>query len=217
MPFRQGAPDGAVALNYAVRKPKGVVAVISPWNLLLLLMTWKVAPAPACGNAVALKPSEETPSTTTSLGAVMRDSGPPPGVYDVVNGFGPDSAGEFLVRHPHIGAITFTSETRTGGAIMKVASTGMRDISSELGGKGPELAFFSGCDLDKAVTGTVRSSFTTVARFVYAPNVSTRALLFSMLYSALERRTEKLKFSYLDRKNGEIGPLITKTGGGPSS
>ena len=93
-------PDGAGALNYAIRVPRGVIAVVCPWNLPLLLMTWKVAPALACGNTVVVKPSEETPTTATLLGEVMNAVGVPPGVYNVVHGFGPDSAGEFLTRIP---------------------------------------------------------------------------------------------------------------------
>ena len=94
--------DGAGALNYTVRRPKGVVAVISPWNLPLLLMTWKVAPALACGNAVVAKPSEETPATCALLGEVMTEVGLPPGVFNVVHGFGPGSAGAALTAHPGV-------------------------------------------------------------------------------------------------------------------
>ncbi len=106
--FLTELPDGRRALNYAVRKPLGVVAVVVPWNLPLLLLTWKVAPALACGNTVVVKPSEETPSTATLLAEVCAEAGVPPGVYNVVHGFGPNSAGEFLVSHPGIDGVTFT-------------------------------------------------------------------------------------------------------------
>lgn len=89
--FEMPTPDGTGALNYAVRRPKGVIGVISPWNLPLLLMTWKVGPALACGNTVVVKPSEETPTTTALLGEVMKDAGVPDGVFNVVHGFGGDS------------------------------------------------------------------------------------------------------------------------------
>ena len=95
--FEMGTPNGGTALNYSIRRPKGVIAVIAPWNLPLLLMTWKVAPALACGNTVVVKPSEHTPATATLLGQVMNDVGVPRGVYNVVHGHGSDSAGEFLV------------------------------------------------------------------------------------------------------------------------
>ena len=87
--FRMATPDGAGAFNYAIRVPRGVIAVVCPWNLPLLLMTWKVAPALACGNTVVVKPSEETPTTATLLGEVMNEAGIPQGVYNVVHGFGP--------------------------------------------------------------------------------------------------------------------------------
>ena len=115
-------PDGKGAVNYAVRKPLGVVGVISPWNLPLLLLTWKLAPALACGNTIVAKPSEETPSTATLLAEVMHDAGVPNGVYNVIHGFGPDSAGEFLTMHPGVDGITFTGETATGSAIMKAVA-----------------------------------------------------------------------------------------------
>ncbi|CAG4885426.1 Putative 5-carboxymethyl-2-hydroxymuconate semialdehyde dehydrogenase oxidoreductase protein, partial [Georgfuchsia toluolica] len=89
--FEMETPDGRGALNYAVRSPIGVIAVICPWNLPLLLMTWKVGPALACGNTVVVKPSEETPQTATLLGEVMNQVGIPQGVYNVVHGFGPNS------------------------------------------------------------------------------------------------------------------------------
>jgi aminomuconate-semialdehyde/2-hydroxymuconate-6-semialdehyde dehydrogenase len=156
--FQMATPDGKGALNYAIRVPKGVVAVICPWNLPLLLMTWKVGPALACGNTVVVKPSEETPSTATLLGEVMNKVGVPPGVYNVVHGFGPGSAGEFLACHEGVDAITFTGETRTGTAIMKTAAEGTRAVSFELGGKNAGLVF-ADCDFDAAVDGIARAAF----------------------------------------------------------
>ena len=156
--FETPTPDGTGAINYSVRVPKGVVAVVCPWNLPLLLMTWKVGPALACGNTVVVKPSEETPTTATLLGEVMNHAGIPKGVYNVVHGFGPDSAGEFLVSHPGVDAITFTGETVTGEAIMKNAAVGVRDVSFELGGKNPAL-IFADCDLDATIEGMGRACF----------------------------------------------------------
>ena len=120
--YQQDTPDGLGAINYSVRHPHGVVGVISPWNLPLLLSTWKIAPAMASGNAVILKPSEETPTTATLLAEVMKEAGMPDGAFSVVHGFGENSAGEFMTTHRGINAITFTGETTTGGAIMRAAS-----------------------------------------------------------------------------------------------
>jgi aminomuconate-semialdehyde/2-hydroxymuconate-6-semialdehyde dehydrogenase len=151
--------DGRRALNYAVRKPVGVVAIIVPWNLPLLLLTWKVAPALACGNTVVVKPSEETPSSATVLAEVMAAAGVPAGVFNLVHGFGPSSAGEFLTTHPGVDAITFTGESATGSAISKAAADGIKAVSFELGGKNAGLVF-ADADLDAAVEGSVRSVFT---------------------------------------------------------
>ncbi|MFG2090711.1 MULTISPECIES: 2-hydroxymuconic semialdehyde dehydrogenase [unclassified Spirillospora] len=147
------------ALNYTVRRPLGVVAIISPWNLPLLLSTWKIAPALACGNAVVLKPSEETPSTATLLAHVIDDAGLPEGVFNLVHGHGTGAAGEFLTGNPGVDAIAFTGESATGAAIMRNAADHVTPVSFELGGKNPALVF-ADADLDAAVDGTVRSSFT---------------------------------------------------------
>ncbi|HXO54683.1 MAG TPA: aldehyde dehydrogenase family protein, partial [Mycobacterium sp.] len=104
----------AAGIDLTFNEPLGVVGVITPWNLPLLLLTWKVAPALACGNAVVVKPSEETPATATLLAEAMQDAGIPNGVYNVVHGFGPGSAGEFLTQHADVDAVTFTGESRTG-------------------------------------------------------------------------------------------------------
>ena len=104
--FQTETPDGRGALNYAIRKPKGVIGVICPWNAPLLLMTWKVGPALACGNTVVVKPSEETPLSAALLGEVMNAVGVPKGVYNVVHGFGPDSAGEALLQQRGVGVET---------------------------------------------------------------------------------------------------------------
>ena len=156
--FEMATPDGKTAINYGYRSPVGVVGVICPWNLPLLLMTWKVGPALACGNTVVVKPSEETPQTAALLGEVMNEAGIPPGVYNVVHGFGPNSAGEFVTTHPKVNAITFTGETRTGEVIMKAAAKGARPVSLEMGGKNAAIVF-ADCDFDAAIEGTMRSVF----------------------------------------------------------
>src|SRR5579862_6649693 len=150
--FQTETPDGKSALNYAVRNPLGVVGIITPWNLPLLLLTWKVAPALACGNTVVVKPSEETPATATLLAEVMQESGIPDGVYNVVHGFGPNSAGEFLTQHPEVNAVTFTGESQTGAAIMKTVSAGVKPVSFELGGKNAAVVF-ADCDFEETVSG----------------------------------------------------------------
>jgi aminomuconate-semialdehyde/2-hydroxymuconate-6-semialdehyde dehydrogenase len=145
------------ALNYALRRPLGVVGIISPWNFPLLLTTWKVAPALACGNTVIIKPSEETPATTEVLADVAKDI-LPPGVLNVVHGFGADSAGAALTEHPDVDGVTFTGETTTGQIIMRAAAANLKKLSFELGGKNPNI-IFADADLDACVETTLRSSF----------------------------------------------------------
>ena len=208
--FAMDTPDGAGALNYAIRKPKGVIGVISPWNAPFLLMTWKVGPALACGNTVVVKPSEETPATATLLGEVMNDVGVPPGVYNVVHGFGPDAAGEFLTRHDDVDAITFTGETRTGSAIMKAAADGIRDVSFELGGKNAGIVF-ADCDFDSAVEGIFRSAFMNTGQVCLGTErVYVERPLFDRFVAALKARCEAVQFGRPADPGVNFGPLISQ-------
>lgn len=208
--FEMATPDGAGAINYALRRPIGVVGVVCPWNLPLLLMTWKVAPALACGNTVVVKPSEETPQTATLLGEVMNAVGVPKGVYNVVHGFGPDSAGEFLTRHPGVSAITFTGETRTGAAIMKAAADGARPVSLEMGGKNPAIVF-ADCDLEAALEGTMRSCFANAGQVCLGTErVFVERPLFDTFVAALKERAEKLKIGAPEDAATTMGPLISQ-------
>ncbi|WP_346011757.1 2-hydroxymuconic semialdehyde dehydrogenase [Streptomyces sp. SID3343] len=147
------------ALNYTTRRPLGVVAIISPWNLPLLLLTWKVAPALAAGNTVVAKPSEETPSTATLLAEVIHEAGLPVGAFNLIHGHGAGAAGEFLTAHEGVDAIAFTGESATGSAIMRKAAEHITPVSFELGGKNPAIVF-ADADFEDAVAGTVRSAFT---------------------------------------------------------
>lgn len=208
--FELATPDGAGAINYAVRKPKGVIAVICPWNLPLLLMTWKVGPALAAGNAVVVKPSEETPTTAALLGEVMNDAGVPPGVYNVVHGFGPDSAGELLTRHPGVDAITFTGETRTGTAIMQQAAVGVRDVSFELGGKNPALVF-ADCDFDKMIEGMTRAVFANCGQVcLNTERVYVERPIFERFVDGLKAQAEGFRRGDPLDKATTQGPLISQ-------
>jgi len=151
-------PMEAGALNYVVRRPVGVVGLINPWNLPLLLLSAKLAPALAMGNTVVLKPAEWTPMTATVLAEICAQAGVPDGVVNVVHGFGKDSAGEAIARHPGIGAVAFTGETTTGKAIMQAASANLKKISFELGGKNPNIVF-ADANLDEAVDASARAAF----------------------------------------------------------
>jgi aminomuconate-semialdehyde/2-hydroxymuconate-6-semialdehyde dehydrogenase len=207
--FEMVTPDGGSAINYAVRSPLGVVAVVCPWNLPLLLMTWKVGPALACGNTVVVKPSEETPATATLLGEVMQKVGIPKGVYNVVHGFGPKSAGEYLTTHPGVNAITFTGETRTGEAIMAAAAKGVRPVSFELGGKNAGIVF-ADADFDKAVAGITRSAFENCGQVCLGTErVYVQRPIFDKFVTALKAEAEALKIGPSEEPGVGLGPLIS--------
>lgn len=146
-----------VALNYTLRKPRGVCGLISPWNLPLYLFTWKVAPAIACGNTAVAKPSEITPMTAFLLSEFCREAGLPPGVLNIVHGRGA-TAGAAIVRHPKITTISFTGGTVTGAEIARTAGPMFKKVALELGGKNPNI-IFADADLDRAVLESLRSSF----------------------------------------------------------
>ncbi|WNM31749.1 2-hydroxymuconic semialdehyde dehydrogenase [Streptomyces sp. Li-HN-5-11] len=202
-------PDGRRALNYAVRKPLGVVAVIVPWNLPLLLLTWKVAPALACGNAVVVKPSEETPTTATLLAEVLADAGLPAGAYNVVQGFGPGSAGEFLVTHPGVDGITFTGSSATGTEVMRAAAPGVRPVSFELGGKNAAIVF-DDVDVEEALDGLSRSVFTNTGQVcLCTERLYVHRAVFTDIVDGLAERAARLRLGDPLSTRTTTGPLIS--------
>lgn len=208
--FHTETPDGKQALNYAVRKPLGVVGIITPWNLPLLLLTWKVAPALACGNAVVVKPSEETPATATLLAEVMQQAGIPDGVYNVVHGFGPNSAGEFLTQHPDVNAVTFTGESQTGAAIMKAVAASVKPVSFELGGKNAVIVF-ADCEFEDAVSGIAEAAFLNTGQVcLCAERVYVERAFFDRFLEALKGKAESLRIGSPIDPSTELGPLISR-------
>ena len=198
------------ALNLVVHEPLGVVGVICPWNLPLLLMTWKVAPALAAGNAVVVKPSEETPQTATLLGQVMKDAGVDDGVYNVVHGFGPGSAGQHIVEHKDVAAITFTGESKTGSAIMRDAAPSLKRLSFELGGKNSALVF-ADADVDAAVAGTLRSSFWNTGQIcLCTERVYVERSIYPRFVEQLAAGAKKRVLGDPHVTTTTMGPLISK-------
>jgi len=201
--------NGNYALNYTARNPLGVVGIISPWNLPLLLLTWKVAPALACGNAVVVKPSEDTPGSATLLAEVMEAAGVPAGAFNLVHGFGPDSAGEFISRHPDINAITFTGESRTGTAIMHAAAEGVKPVSFELGGKNAAI-IFADCDFDKMIDGMMRALFLNSGQVcLCSERVYVERPLFERFCRTLAERIATMKIDWPQDAATQMGPLIS--------
>jgi aminomuconate-semialdehyde/2-hydroxymuconate-6-semialdehyde dehydrogenase len=146
-----------IALNYTLRQPRGVAGLISPWNLPIYLLTWKVAPALATGNTVVAKPPELAPTTAHLLTEICQEAGLPPGVLNVVHGLG-SKAGAALVAHPGVPTLSFTGGTVTGREIARQAAPQFKRLSLELGGKNPNV-IFADADLDEALPTSVRSSF----------------------------------------------------------
>ena len=144
-------------LNYTLREPVGVVGAIIPWNFPLSMAAWKVAPALACGNTVVLKPAEQTPLTALRFGELAAEAGLPPGVLNVVPGFG-ETAGAALVRHREVNAISFTGSTEVGRVVMREAAGTLKKVSLELGGKSPNIVF-ADADLRAALKGASMGVF----------------------------------------------------------
>ena len=145
-------------INYVLRQPVGVAVLITPWNIPMLLETWKLGPCLAFGNTAVLKPAETTPIGAWKLAQIAQEAGVPPGVFNVVQGFGPDSAGEYLTRHPDVKLISFTGETTTGQAILRTAADSMARVSFELGGKGPNV-IFDDVDMERALYVSKKAAF----------------------------------------------------------
>lgn len=207
--FITETPAGDKALNYSVNKPLGVVAVISPWNLPLLLATWKVAPALACGNCVILKPSEETSSTASLLAQVMDEVGIPKGVFNLILGRG-KNVGDALTSHQGVNAVTFTGASATGQHIMKTVAPRVKPISFELGGKNAAIVFHD-ADINKAAEGVARSTFTNCGQVcLCTERVFVHRLIADEFIGKLKQHAEAIKIGYPKEPGVIIGPLVSK-------
>ncbi|TWP53845.1 2-hydroxymuconic semialdehyde dehydrogenase [Lentzea tibetensis] len=206
--FLTELPGGRRALNYAVRKPLGVVAVIVPWNLPLLLLTWKVAAALVCGNAVVVKPSELTPSTAALFAEALAEAGLPAGVCNVVHGGG--VTGELLTGHPGIDGVTFTGSTATGARVMRAVAPRVRPVSFELGGKNAAIVF-DDVDLDEAVTGLSRAVFTNTGQVcLCTERVYVHRRIFDDVAAGLADRARELRLGDPSDEATTTGPLISQ-------
>ena len=173
--------------NKIIRSALGVIGCISPWNLPLYLFSWKIAPALIAGNTVVAKPSEITPFTAFKLGEICQDAGLPPGVLNIIHGQG-SIAGDALVNHSKIKAISFTGGTTTGKLIAKKTASSFKKLSLEMGGKNPSI-IFSDCDFDKMMKTVVRSSFSNQGQICFC---SSRILVEESIY-------EKFKTNFIQR------------------
>lgn len=196
-------------INYVLRQPVGVAALIAPWNIPLLQATWKMGPALAFGNTVVMKPAELTPIGTWRLAQLAHEAGVPPGVINVIHGFGPNSAGELLTKHPAVKLISFTGETTTGQIIMAAAAPTLKRVSFELGGKGANL-IFADADLDRAVAISLRSSFFNQGEFCLAgPRLLVQRPIYDAFLDRFQAATAKLTVGDPFDPSTKVGALIS--------
>jgi aminomuconate-semialdehyde/2-hydroxymuconate-6-semialdehyde dehydrogenase len=196
--------------HFAVREPVGVAGLITPWNLPLYLATWKIAPCLAMGNTCILKPAEWTPYTAFLLGEIVASAGLPPGVLNIVHGFGTDGAGEALTRHPSVDLISFTGETTTGKAIMSAASATLKKLSFELGGKGANI-IFADANLDEALPTAIRAAFRNQGEICLAGSrLFVEETIFDKVVQDLVERVKKIKVGDPLDSNTQMGALVSK-------
>lgn len=196
------------ALNYTLRRPLGVVALVTPWNLPLYLLTWKTAPAIATGNAVVAKPSELTPLTASVLTELFREVGAPPGVFNVLHGTGP-SVGQPLVAHPRVRAVSFTGGTVTGARVAAAAAPTFKKLSLELGGKNATVVF-ADATFDEAVAGAARAGFTNTGQVcLCGSRILVEAAIHDRFVDALVERVRSLKAGDPLHPDTEVGALIS--------
>lgn len=200
---------GLDAVNFTLRQPIGVVGCISPWNLPLYLFTWKIAPAIAAGNCVVAKPSEITPMTAFLLGEICSEAGLPKGVLNMVHGLGA-TAGQAIVAHPYIKAISFTGGTATGAHIAGVAAPMFKKLSLELGGKNPNI-IFADCDYDTMLETTVRSSFANQGQIcLCGSRIFVEETIYEQFKADFIQKVKQLKVGHPSEATTTIGALVSK-------
>jgi aminomuconate-semialdehyde/2-hydroxymuconate-6-semialdehyde dehydrogenase len=203
-----GCHESATALNYTLRRPVGVVGLITPWNLPLYLLTWKVGPALAMGNTIVAKPSELTPLTAAALARLATEVGLPPGVLNVVHGLGAE-CGQALVEHEHVKALSFTGGTVTGRRVAATAAPMLKKLSLELGGKNPTL-IFADADLDAAIAGAARAAFTNQGEIcLCGSRILVQRAVYDRVVEGLVARARALQVGDPADPSTDVGALIS--------
>ncbi|MDZ7360785.1 MAG: aldehyde dehydrogenase [candidate division KSB1 bacterium] len=197
------------AINYTLRNPIGIAGCISPWNLPLYLFTWKIAPALAAGNCVIGKPSEITPMTAYMLSELCIEAGTPPGVLNIVHGYG-HKVGAAISAHPEIPVITFTGSTRTGAEIAKTAAPLFKKLSLEMGGKNPNI-IFADCNYEEMLQTTLRSSFSNQGEIcLCGSRIFIERPLYEKFREDFVSRTIKLKVGDPLHEDSNLGAIVSK-------
>lgn len=203
-------PMPGQAVNYTLRQPLGTVGCISPWNLPLYLFTWKIAPALAAGNCVVGKPSELTPMTAFLLAKVCIEAGLPAGVLNIVHGLGP-SAGQAIVEHPSVKAISFTGGTATGRHIAATAAPMFKKLSLELGGKNPSIVF-ADCDFEQAVSTAARSAFSNNGQIcLCGSRIYVQKSIYEQFRDELVLRVSALRTGDPLAPDSDLGALVSRS------
>jgi 5-carboxymethyl-2-hydroxymuconic-semialdehyde dehydrogenase len=198
---------GGEFLNYTIHKPAGVAGLIMPWNAPLMLSTWRIAPALAAGDTVVLKPAEWAPLTATLLASVLEQAGLPPGVFNVVHGFG-ETAGAALAAQPGVDLICFTGETATGRLVLAAAAPTLKRSSVELGGKSP-VVVFEDADPDLAVDAAIAQIFTMNGqRCTAGSRLLVQRPLYDRIVADVAARAERIRVGKPASARTELGPLI---------
>ncbi|MGJ8660758.1 MAG: aldehyde dehydrogenase [Bacteroidota bacterium] len=198
-----------VGFNYTTRKPIGIVGCISPWNLPLYLFSWKIAPALAAGNCVVAKPSEITPYTAYLLSEVCISAGMPAGVLNIVHGLG-GSAGDAIVKHKKIKAISFTGGTKTGEYIARTAAPMFKKLSLELGGKNPNI-IFADCDFDEMLKTTIRSSFANQGQIcLCGSRIFVERPIYEKFKEAFVAKISKTNVSFPQDPKAQMGAVVSR-------
>ena len=196
------------ALNYTTRSPVGVFALVTPWNLPLYLLTWKLSPALIMGNAVVAKPSEMTPTTATLLAEVLTEAGLPDGVFNVVHGFGAEIGGP-LVSHPAIRGVSFTGGTSTGRVVAQAAIGDFKKLSLELGGKNATIVF-ADADLETTLTGITRASFLNQGQIcLCGSRIFIERSVFDTYRDGLIKRAEAMQIGDPLEGATQLGALVS--------
>jgi len=200
-------PDNALSLS--LREPIGVAAQIIPWNYPLLMAAWKLAPAVAAGCTCVLKPAEQTPLTALEFAAWFADAGLPPGVVNIITGFG-ETAGAPLVRHPDVNKVAFTGSATVGKQIVKMAADTVKRVTLELGGKSPNI-FFADADFEAAIDGALFGVFINQGEVCSAGSrILVERAIYPKFVEAMSEKAKKIRLGPPLERETKMGPLVSK-------
>src|SRR5579864_8335641 len=206
--FGETIPVQDAGLEVTLREPVGVCALITPWNFPLVIASWKIAPALACGNTVVVKPAQLTPLSVLTLADILMEAGLPPGVISVLPGPG-SVAGNALVTHPLVSKVSFTGSTEVGSHIMRLCANNITRVSLELGGKAANVVF-ADADLDRCVESSLFAVFGNCGQDCCARSrLLVERTVYEEFVERFSRRSEKLRVGQPLDEESEIGPLIS--------